>query len=268
MPTKTDETTRVNRHSHLLWVPITDMRVSPHAQREFKQAHAEEYAANFDLEGFGFPVLSKRDGYFYIIDGQHRVAALRMIGWGDQQVQCEVYEGLTEQDEAELFLKRNRRRSVTAFDTFRIGINAGRSIESDIERTVRTQGLKISKDSTDGSISAIGALRKSYNLDGQGIVLGRALRTLTEAFGISGDVLKADTLAGVSLVCQRYNGQLDETLLTKQLRSLPGGVVGLRTKAALHRKSLGKPVADCIAGAVIDVYNTGRRTARLESWWK
>ena len=86
--------TKVDRESHLRWVPIKEMRSSPAAQRKYRRTHAATYAADFHLEALGYPVLSLRDGIFFIVDGQHRIKALEMIGWGDQQIQCEVYEGL------------------------------------------------------------------------------------------------------------------------------------------------------------------------------
>lgn len=266
-PTTNGKTKRVNRVSHLRWVPIPEMRVSPSSQREFKQAHAEEYAANFDLEGFGFPVVNYRDGHWYIVDGQHRVAALRLIGWGDQQIQCEAYEGLTETEEAELFLKRNKRRNIIAFDTFRVGVNAGRQTECDIDRIVRAQGLKISKDDSDGSVSAVASLRRVYDLGGPP-VLSRTLKIIRDSYGGHRASFRQELITGIGYVCQRYNGALDDETLSERLSKLPGGALGLVGKAAVTKKQLGKPMAHCVAGAVVDTYNAGRNGKRLESWWK
>ena len=78
------------RASRLRWVRLGDMRVSPKAQREFRKAHAESLAANFDLEAIGFPVVSLRGGDYWIIDGQHRIAALKLNGFDDDDlIQCE-----------------------------------------------------------------------------------------------------------------------------------------------------------------------------------
>ena len=60
---------KIDRVSHLRWVPIAEMRVSDTAQRDYKPAHAREYADNFDLDGFGYPVVNYRDGHWFIIDG-------------------------------------------------------------------------------------------------------------------------------------------------------------------------------------------------------
>jgi len=42
MVTKTEN--RKERASHLRWVPIAEMRVSPKAQRKYQKSHAERYA--------------------------------------------------------------------------------------------------------------------------------------------------------------------------------------------------------------------------------
>lgn len=117
--TGTKDEHKKQRASHLRWVPIAEMKVSPKAQREFRKPHAEKFAADFDLEALGFPVVNIRDGHYWIVDGQHRVEALKMMGWADQQIQCECYEGMTEAEEADLFLRRDDRRAITSFDKFR-----------------------------------------------------------------------------------------------------------------------------------------------------
>lgn len=263
----TDTPNRRPRAPHLRWVPIDEMRVSPKSQREFRRAHAEEYAADFDLEALGYPVVSLRDGHYWIVDGQHRVEALKMIGWGDQSIQCECYEGLTEAQEADLFLRRDARRSIRPFDKFRIALTAERSFETEIARTVAAQGLKISQDGTDGSIRAIAALRKVATLGGQ-VVLGRDLRLLRD--GLAGDpnAFIADLVAGLGRVCQRYDGALDDSLAVQRLAALRGGAMGLIRKANSYREKTGRPKDDCVAAAFVDTYNTGRGGKKLDAWWK
>src|SRR5688572_14012654 len=91
----------VNRHqraSHLAWVEIGKLVPLPkgEGQREFSHAWATDIASSLNIEGIGFPVVSHRDGNFYILDGQHRVAALRIFGFAPEDtIQCEVYEGLS-----------------------------------------------------------------------------------------------------------------------------------------------------------------------------
>lgn len=261
--------TKVDRESHLRWVAIADMRVSPTSQRKYRRSHAEAYAADFHLEALGYPVLSLRDGIHFIVDGQHRVKALEMIGWGDQQIQCEVYEGLTEEQEAELFLERNNSRHITPYDKYRVALTAGRFIETDIDRTVRANGLRVSQDGHDGSTSAVTALRLVYVAGGP-LVLGRALRLLRDSFGGSPPSLRGEVIQGMGMVCQRYNGAFDDVMAVERLRGLMGGVSGLLSKANLLQQRYGQPKPECIAASIVDVMNgaRGKGGRRLEKWWK
>lgn len=256
-----------SRASHLRWVPIAKMRVSPKAQREFRKTHAEKYAADFDFEAVGFPVVSLREGHYWIVDGQHRVEALKMIGWGDQQIQCECYEGLSESEEAELFLRRDERKAIRPFDKFKIALVAGRETETKINATVAHQGLKISTDASEDSIAAISALRKVYETGGS-TVLGRDLRILRD--GLAGDLgkFRSELITGVGLVCQRYNGQVKDEEAVQKLQALRGGSSALIHRANSHRAKTGRPMADCVAAAFVDTINTGKGTKKMDPWWK
>ncbi len=108
---------RIERTARLRWVPLTQMRVNPLAQRDLNQARVNQLAAVFDIEQMGAPTVSHRGGWYYLIDGQHRIAALKqwLGSWGDQQAQCWCYEGLSEAAEAEVFLKLNDTLAVHAF---------------------------------------------------------------------------------------------------------------------------------------------------------
>lgn len=255
------------RSSNLRWVPIAETRVSPRAQREFSKPHAEEYAADFDLEGLGYPVVSLRGDYYWIVDGQHRIAALKMIGWGDQSIECECYEGLTEADEAELYLRRNRRRGTRKFDEFQIATVAGRQVQCHIEKLVANEGMKISRGKDDGSVSAVKALESVYATGGS-TVLSRTLRLLRDSY--SGDPvgLSEQLIKGMGLVCQRYDGELEDETVAHRLGGLVGGPMALIRKANALKLKTGHNKPDCVAAAIVDTLNAGRGRKKLESWWR
>jgi hypothetical protein len=122
-------------------------------------------------------VVSHRGGWYYLIDGQHRIAALKLwLGsWEGQQVQCWCYEGLTEAQEAEVFLTLNDTLAVHAFARFKVSVQVGRGTEGDIDRIVRALGLRISQGRAGGGIAAVATLRRVYDRGGAA-VLARALR--------------------------------------------------------------------------------------------
>lgn len=256
---------RVQRDARLKWVPLALMKTSPVAQREINGARINAMVANFDPEQVGNPTVNLRDGNWYIIDGQHRVEAMREVGWADQQVQCWTYEGLTEEEEAEVFLKLNDVLAVHAFDRFRVGVTAGRPDECDIDRIVRAQGLCVSRDKVPGAIGAVGTLRRIYSRSGPE-TLARALGIVRDAYGDVG--MEAAVIDGIGYVCGRYNGELDVPTFVQRLASAHGGVGGLLSRAEVLRKQTGNAKGHCVAAAAVDINNRGRGGKKLPSWWR
>lgn len=261
----TADSRRIERAASLRWVPLALMRVSPLAQRELNRARVDRIAASFDLEQIGTPTVNKRDNGYFVIDGQHRVEALREIGWGDQQIQCWTYEGLSEEEEAEKFLKLNDVLAVSAFAKFRIGVQAGRVRECDVDRIVRAQSCVVSTDHLEGGISAVGTLMRIYDRNGPR-VLARTLRIVRDAYGTPG--LVAAVLDGVGLVCGRYNGELQDELAVAKLSKIHGGLNGLLNKAEVIRRQTGQPRNQSVAAAAVDVLNAGRGGSKLPSWFR
>jgi hypothetical protein len=256
---------RIEREARLRWIPIPQMRVSPLAQRRLNGQRVDHLAANFDPEQIGTPTVNARDGVFYVIDGQHRVAAMKAIGWGDQSVQCWTYDGLSEQEEAECFLKINDTLPVSALDKYHRSVLAGRELECDIDRVVRAVGLCVTRDKVEGGIAAVAALTRVYERS-DAATLGRALRIIRDAYGDAG--LGGPVIEGLGMLCQRYNGELDEAVVVQRLAAAHGGVGGLMNKAEITRKGTGRPRAECVASTVVEIVNRGRGGRKLTDWWK
>ena len=264
--------TNTTRHrSKLRLVPITDMRTPPAdmCQRRFSRAQAERYAANFDLEGMGFPVLNARDGVFWIVDGQHRVEALRIMGWGDEKIECEVYEGLTDQEMARLFDRRNDRRAVDKMSTFKARCTAGDARECEIERVVMEQGLKIARGIEIGTVAAVVALGHVYDRSGAD-VLGRTLKTLRDAYESDASGFNGHIVEGLGMVYARYTERINDAQMVKALNGMAYGPRGLLRRAESQRERTGNQKTQCVAAAIVEAYNRSARSskAKLDSWWK
>lgn len=250
----------------LRWVPINQTKVNPLAQRELNEAWALKIADEFNPDLVGTPVVSYRDDAYWVIDGQHRIEALRHAGYGDISIQCWVYEGLTSEQEADLFLSSNDTKLIQAMPRYRTAVHAGREVESDIDRVVRAQGLVVSTDRIPGAVRAVGTLRRVYDRAGAA-TLGRSLRIIRDAYGDAG--FEALVIDGVALMCQRYNGHIDDAEAVEKLRKSNGGVNGLLNQADVLRRQTGHPKAHCVAAAAVDVLNRGKRgRGALPSWWK
>jgi hypothetical protein len=256
---------RLQRAARLHWVPLARMRVNPLAQREVNPARVALLAASFDPEQIGAPVVSRRGDWFYLVDGQHRIEAYKLwLGpWEDQQVQCWCYQGLSEAQEAELFLKLNDTLTVSAFARFKVAVQAGRDAEADVDRIVRTLGLRIGRGA--GGICAVATLRRVYARGGPA-VLSRALRIIRDAYGEAG--LDGPVIDGISLICQRYDGDLSEQRAIQRLSAAHGGVSGLISRAGQLRQSTGSAPAQCVAAAAVEVINRGSGGRKLPGWWR
>lgn len=267
MATKTQN----RKPSKIRPVPIPQMRVPPAllTQRQFRRAHGDRILAELDLDKIGFPIVNHRDGIYWVLDGQHRIYALKEFGLGDKDLDCEVYEGLTDAEMAHIFLGRGTSKQIPPFDKFHVSCTAGHKRELDIRRAVEANGQKISRDRREG-ISTVGALGSVYDKSGD-VVLGQVIRTINLGFG--GDALAFDrsVVEGLGLVFNRYNGRTNERQLGARLADLRQGARELLRKAEAIRERTGNQKKHCVAAAVVDIYNKPEgphSKARLPAWWK
>jgi hypothetical protein len=258
--------TRLN--SSLQNVQLSKLRISPAAQRELNESRVAHLTADFDPEMLGYPVVSNRNGHYFVIDGQHRIEAVKRWlgdGWEKQNVSCRVYIGMTERDEAAMFLELNDVLSVTAFDKFKVAVTGEKSDESAVKRVVESIGLRIAREKQDSSVACVSTLLKVYRRT-DAKTLARALTITNRSFGAPG--MTNQVIDGIARVCERYNGELNDADAIERLAQLRGGVGALITKAGLLRQQTAQSVPQCVGAAVVDVINRGRGGKKLPAWWK
>ena len=220
-------------------------------------------AADFDIDSFGFPVVCRVEGVDWLVDGQHRVYAIQKCGQATStdKIECEVYEGLTMPEMARMFLGRNRSTPVSAFGALRSGSHRGvpdrvghcrdRVQGGPQDRSCREERQRVS----------VGALRRVYEREGKE-VLERVLCVLRDAYQSSGQAFQARLIDGTALVLGTY-AEIDDKTLIRALASEQHGVHGLQRRTEDYRERLGRPVPQCIAASVVDIYNrqVGKETS-------
>lgn len=262
MPPKGNATRHIPAASKTGWVPISLMDVCEYAQRPLRVDHVDRMLRNFDPDKLGVMVVSKRDGVFWILDGQHRRQVMIGVGWGDQQAFCEIYEGLTIPEEAEIFLGRNHRLNVTPLANFKVSVTAGRTAEVQIDKIVRSLDLAVGSGT--GRVQAVGTLLKIYEKLGPDI-LARALLVAYQSFGVPG--IEAAPIEAVAMVLHRYGPDItDESAITR-LKQYPGGIGSIMTTARQTKATLGYPLTQCVANAVVRAFNKPRGK-RLPVWFR
>lgn len=250
-------------------VPLRAMRRPDFLQKEFRESRARVMAGdNLDLNALGNLVVNHRDGIFWIIDGCHRQWALVESGFADYEVSCEVYENLSDAEMAQVFLLRAKRRVMGMFETFKVRCDADSSRESEIQRVVEANRLKISREHEPHCISAVAALGRVY--DGGGSkVLGQTVRALRDGFGGDPMAFDGQMIRAMGMVFNRHNGHVDEQLLVERLSQVQHGARGLMRRAEAQRERTGNQKAQCLAAVIVDAVNKGTAPSkRLPSWWK
>lgn len=248
-------------------VKISEMRVHETCQRKERPGWVRYLLEKWDFNQFGHPVVNWRDGHYFIIDGQHRIATLRAAGITEDAVECVVFEGLSDEEMASMFLRLNDRKSVARFDKFMISVEGNWPEESAVMRMVLSNKLKVGRSATRGTIAAVHSLMKAHRYGD--IVFGQTLRTLRDAFDAAPEGFDGALIEGVAMLYNRYNGRTNEAHMVEALGTIKSGPVGLRRRAELIREKTDADLRHCIAAAVVETYNkTAARNDRLDSWWK
>lgn len=268
MVTPNDVKKKIKRDAQIRTVKLGELRVSPTSQRDLNPSKWKQILNHLSMEDIGTFTLSYRDGFYWVIDGQHRFTALREYfgeGWEEWEVEAWCYFGLTEAQEAEKFLVFNNILAVDAYSKFKIGVAAELPVPTDINRVVQSLGLKVTRYKAAGGVAAVGAITRVYDKFGPG-GLAHTLAIIRDAFALSG--FERDIISGVALFWARYEGQVDQAELTKSLGRVSQGYKGVLQRSALWKERVNQPMDQCVAASISDIYSTGRRGKGLGSWWK
>jgi hypothetical protein len=256
---------------HIRWVNISKMKVHPVRQRQLKRAWVDARVDHFNPEALAQVTLNHttEDDTYWVIDGQHRVALMRAVGWGDQNMEARVYENLTPEQEANLFLLRNDARAVDPLNKFLVAVEAGWAAESDIQRILNANGVAVGRKRGRHRLTAVGAVHYIYDLDVT--LLAKVVQSIHGALPDHPCPWDSVLIYSVGMVFHRYNGGIDVPEMIEVLAHTPGGLRGLTQKATLIRDTHGGDARNAHAAAIVELVNAKRGKAkrkRVESWWR
>jgi hypothetical protein len=266
------------------WVPIREIgvpmaeQVGEDCQQPFCESRAARIAAQFDPDLLGFPLVAalgkNRNGQerLFVLDGQTRIAAVRMALGEDQSIECEVVRGLELREAAALFVGRNTSRRPRAVNVFLVNVTAGEPEAVAITAILAECGVRISRSpGKESETSAVSSLQRIYRLDAreeqQGRLLRRTVQLALAAWGSGADSLTGDILLGLAFVLHRHDvSSFNLPALERKLRGFPGGALGLLGRGRAIHEGLRGSLPPCIARAVVTAYNQGRTKGRLPEW--
>jgi hypothetical protein len=272
MSTSTTMPVRAGRADPVIYTMTTIrpslLTVDHSVQRAEDGVRVATIAGDFEPGSLGVIHVSKRpDGIYHIIDGQHRVAALRVLGKGDVPIPCQIYEGLSRAEEAAMFRRLNNTRQVQILDRFRVRIVEGDPVACDIAELLKAQGWTITKAGARGSFFAVAAMEKVYRAKegGDPDTCAAVVRIATEAWGHDSNALRAEIVSGLGVLLRRHPG-LEMTKLITEMGRHEGGPLGLIGQARqLHSIRSGR-ISDAMAEILVNRYNSRRKINRIPEW--
>jgi hypothetical protein len=147
-------------------IPVKDLEVDPKLQRPLDKNRVNAMFKEFTPSGVGTLAVSRRrnPAQNVVIDGQHRKAVLdlKLQEDGPDTVRCEVFNNLTPEQEALLFLVLNRSAKVRAVDQFRIAIEAGDKTAIEVKQLLDSYGFEVSPYPRAGKVQCVDVLRRVY----------------------------------------------------------------------------------------------------------
>ena len=208
-------------------------------------------------------VVSFRDGNFNVVDGQHRIAAMRkMAGGGDVTVPCIIYTGLTYEQEAELYYMLDQTRG-----KLRLGHATKALVESgadaeiiDVKQRVEDAGFVWALDKPTGEafeVEATRAVINAYRLLG-GAAFSRLLVLLDSTWHGASISLRASMLSGMALFLKTYETELDDRSFIKRLSAVDPEEIIRRGKMDFSTNK----AALRFARVILEKYNTQQRGGR------
>jgi hypothetical protein len=246
-------------------LPVSGLIVDPNVQRPLDRSRVAKIADDLDLSAIGVVTVSHRgNGSYHVIDGQHRVEALRLAGGDGEKVLCRIFDGLTVEEEARLFRLLNNTVRLQALDKFRVRTVEGEAVATAITQILAKHGWKINPALGDGSFSAVVAAERIYNRDPQ--AFERTLITVTRAWGHDTSGVDGRIFEGIGLVYARYGSAVDDSQLADRLARRGGGPNRLLGDARGFRDMYRLSVVVGVADIVVELYNARRKTQALAPW--
>lgn len=243
------------------WLPIKDLSVVwTQSQRGLKEKEALRINTEFDPDLFGVITvcLPNGKGVHHVVDGQTRVAAIRL--WGDeaQQVPCNILKIEEPGRAADVFIRMNTGRvGVQLIERFKCSVVAGYEVETAVNKIIAGLGYRIANDNRDGSLRAVGACVSVYKRHGP-VILKDVLMVIQATFGRAHDSVDGGIIQGYSAFLAKYGHEADKHRLIKrvQKRLTPAKLI---SDGKYLREMFGGNTANSVSLAIVGAYNHGLR---------
>jgi len=246
----------------LQYLSLDVLIVDERAQREFNEKRARRIADNFHPGALGaLSVAPAINGVYRIVDGQHRAAALRMLGHA--VAPCVISAEQTIEGQARDFrLINTERRSVNSVELFKVRLTEGDPQSIEINQIVEACGYTISfsYNKTPQTIVAVEALNAVYG-NGGADGLRKTLSALHAGWPGQIDAVSGIVIRGMDLFLSTFDDVIKRDVLIRQMQREPAAAVMQTAKA--RRAITRMEPRRAFASALFSTYNHGLSSNRL-----
>jgi hypothetical protein len=227
-------------------------------QRPTCDRQVEKIALEFDAAKAGLIVVSERDGSLYLVDGAHRVAAMRR----NNIPACPaiVLHGLTAEEEADYFRRQGENtRRLSNYDRLKAGLVAQDPTCMAIDMIAKKYNYRLGTGShsarTISSVQALIDIYKRYGID----TLDNTLMIIHQTWDGTNKSIKREYLFGVAEFIKRFGtidfverfGTID---FVERFAEIRFNLINLRYQS-LHDHMRNNTRAFCTA--LVQLYNEG-----------
>lgn len=250
--------------------PIEGLERDPSYQREPNEMWIKYIQANWDdrvARVFNVAGSLRPDGRRVVIDGWHKVQAAR--GKGITHLWMVVFQGLTLEDEAQLFADLNRnRRLPKQWDMFHSLLTARDGAALAIDSITKRHGYYCApRNDTVDAIQAIGALFDVYRRGGE-VVLDTTLTVVRAAWPDEDDAKEGTMLRALSRLVQTAQAQgkpIDIGHLTERLHQTSAHAIVKKAREYVTPGVGGSnSMIRAVALALGVTYNKGLRSRSID----
>lgn len=194
-------------------------------QRPVDDREVDRLVREWDERLFEPLAVSYRDGRYYVIDGQHRIAAMRrMHGGREVMIRCKVYNGMTYMDEAELCYKldKAKKRLSLAQSTNALAESGTNAEIMEIRELLGRVGLTWALGKSHGARNEIVATRAVINsyraLGSEGFL--RMFALISSTWRGNPRSLLDPVITGTTLFLKTYGDELNDAVFIKRLSGI------------------------------------------------
>lgn len=233
-------------------------------QRTVDDREVDRLVNEWDDRLFEPLAVSYREGRFNVIDGQHRISALRKLHGGREvMVRCKVYSGMTYKQEAELCYKLDKAKKRLSLSQSKNALaESGTDAETnEIRRLMNEAGFEWALGRRHGAkyeVIATRAVINAYHLL-EPEDFSRMFRLLGETWQGDPRSVMGPILSGMALFLHTYSAELNDAAFIKRLSPIDPDEIGRRGKLDFSTNK----TALRYAKVILEKYNSARGGRKL-----